>query len=68
MVEEFHGIRHQSGSFSLIIVGSSFSLPAYFSLFLVSFLSRVMELQVGIRTSGREVSRYPTPKWLLFLD
>ena len=28
LVEELYGTRHQSGSFSLIYVGSGFSLPA----------------------------------------
>jgi len=28
LVEEFYGTRYQSGSFSLINVGSGFSLPA----------------------------------------
>jgi hypothetical protein len=29
-VEEFYSTRYQSGSFSLIIVGSDFSPPAYY--------------------------------------
>jgi hypothetical protein len=34
LVEEFYGTRYQSGSFSLINVGSGFSLPALYSLIL----------------------------------
>jgi hypothetical protein len=33
LVEEFYGTQYQSGSFSLIIVGSGFSLPVWFSFF-----------------------------------
>ena len=34
LVEEFYGTQYRSGSFSLIIVGSSFSLPtSFFPLF-----------------------------------
>jgi hypothetical protein len=53
MVDEFNGTQYQSGSFSLINVGSGFSLPAYFSFLhqiknsqQVSFLSRTLHFSI----------------------